>query len=417
MPLPIEDSRPVSVLTIAATFPSLIQPWLVNQLVQIEKNGGVNSILARRAETAVYSSDIDHYDLMSRYQLVPEDRLGQIRRFVFTITGCRLILSGLKSFPRLLASNELSLSEKFFSVFLLPIIGRADIDIIHSHSEMAGNKFIPIVYALKIPLVITFHGLPPVGVNPISAEQRRRYTKNASVILVNTEFAKKQYQSLGVDGEKIQILPQGTNLDDFPFKIRPFPHDGEVCILTVGRFHPDKGQEYAIKAVASLIKQGFRIKYRLVGNGPQRVVLEALCKDLGVTNEVEFYSSLSDQELRGIYSNAHIFILPSLKSEDGFHEETQGVVLQEAQAVGLITIATNTGGIPECIDDGVSGFLVKDRSSEEIAQKLIEVIFCADRWPEYQRAGRQWVEQRYDIDKIGGEIDGIYRNLRASPLC
>lgn len=409
--------RPASVLTIAATFPSLIQPWLVNQLVQVIKNGGTNTVVARRAEASVYSSDIDRYDLMSRYQLIPSDHLGLVKSLLSSFTsvsGVMSFFSGLRKFPRILAKSELSISEKLFSVFLLPVIGNGDVNLIHSHSEMAGNRFIPIVYALNIPLVITFHGLPPVGVNPITREQRRRYTEAASVILVNTGFAKRQYQSLGVDGGKIEILPQGTNLIDFPFRIRPFPCDGVVCILTVGRFHPDKGQKYAIEAVASLITQGLKIKYRLVGNGPERNALEALCEDLGISPYVEFYSGLSDQELREMYSNSHIFILPSLKSEDGFHEETQGVVLQEAQAVGLIIIATKTGGIPECIDDGVSGFLVDDRSSSAIAQKLTDVISRPDSWAEYQLAGRSWVEKHYDIDVIGAKINLVYRTLISS---
>ena len=64
-------------------------------------------------------------------------------------------------------------------------------------------------------------------------------------------------------------MPQGTNLADFPFRVRSFP-SGEVVVLTVGRFHPDKGQEYAVRAVASLIKIGINIRYKLVGSGPDR---------------------------------------------------------------------------------------------------------------------------------------------------
>jgi glycosyltransferase involved in cell wall biosynthesis len=123
---------------------------------------------------------------------------------------------------------------------------------------------------------------------------------------------------------------------------------------------------------------------------------------------------LNDSELRDIYAKSHLFILPSLKSEDGFHEETQGVVLQEAQAVGLITLATKTGGIPECIDDGVSGFLVEDRSAEAIADKLSTLISESDKWSTYQKAGRKWVEDRYDIDVIGKKINAIYKSLIVS---
>ncbi len=403
----------INVLTITATFPSLIQPWLINQLVQIIKNGGLNKILARRAELTVYSSDVDSYNLIECSQLVPEDRSGLLKNLFSgfaSATGIKTFFYGIKAYKNVLFSQEFTLKEKIYSLFLIPNFWLGEIDVIHSHSEMAGNKFLPLVWAAKKPFVITFHGLPPAGVVPITATQRKRYTDMSSVILVNTEFAKTQYMSLGVDGGKIRILPQGINLNDFPFKVRPFPA-GEINVLTVGRFHPDKGQKYALTAVATMIKQGANLRYRMVGNGPDRVVLEELSKELGIEEKVDFYSGLTDEELRAIYAGSHIFILPSLKSEDGFHEETQGVVLQEAQAAGLITIATNTGGIPECIDNGVSGFLVDDRSADAIAEALQLVIDKKQQWDVIQTAGRAWVEENYDIDVIGRKINTLYKEL------
>jgi colanic acid/amylovoran biosynthesis glycosyltransferase len=403
----------IRVLTITARFPSLIQPWLVGQLVQIIKNGGSNSVLARKSETDIYSSDIDSYNLLDDYQLVPDKKGALVLNFIrilLTLDGAERIFRGALKFPRVLFSNEFTLKEKLFSFFLLPCFGLKGIDIIHSHSEMAGNTLLPVVLALDVPLVITFHGLPPTGVPPITPSQRQRYTRLASVILVNTEFAKDQYASLGVSSEKIEILPQGTNLESFPFRPKPFP-SREIHLLTVGRFHPDKGQKYALEAVSLLIKKGIELKYHLVGNGPQRAELETLAKELGIESNVSFYSQLSDSELRDLYSLSHIFVLPSLRSKDGFHEETQGVVLQEAQASGLITICTKTGGIPECIDDNISGFLVDDRSSKVIAEKIFEVISEPDRWGEYQTAGRKWVQARYDVNVIGEKTNQIYRKL------
>jgi colanic acid/amylovoran biosynthesis glycosyltransferase len=411
-----EPCTGINVLTITATFPSLIQPWLVNQLVQIINNGGSNHILARREELGVYPDDVDRYDLLNCYRLVPETRAMLVKSILTNMLSAKGVVAfirGILKYPGVLFSKRFTYKEKLFSLFLFPYFGMRKISIIHSHSEMAGNKLLPIVHVLNKPLVVTFHGLPPVGVKPISAVERLRYSRAASVILVNTEFAKRQYVSLGAEPDKIKILPQGINLGDFKFQERPFPI-GEVNVLTVGRFHPDKGQKYALQAVASLIKKGVAMRYRLVGNGPDRAELECLSIELGIERQVEFYSGLNDSELRDIYAKSHLFILPSLKSEDGFHEETQGVVLQEAQAVGLITLATKTGGIPECIDDGVSGFLVEDRSAEAIANKLSTLISESDKWSTYQKAGRKWVEDRYDIDVIGKKINAIYKSLIVS---
>lgn len=405
------------VLTVAATFPSLIQPWLVNQLTQIVINGGENKIVARRSELGVYDSNIDKYGLFKNYRIVPEDKLTLVLTqlcFLLTPNSLYKFLKGLPKYFDLLRSSNFTLKEKFHAFFLIPYMGLDYVDIIHSHSEMAGNKFMPFIVELGVPFVITFHGLPPIGVNKISDAERTRYTQQASIILVNTEFAKRQYISLGASADKIKIIPQGLNLDDFPFKHKPFPDDSAVNILTVGRYHPDKGQRYAIRAIANLIQKGMNIKYRLVGNGPDLDGLISLAADLNISDAIEFYSSVSDEQLQALYSISHIFVLPSLKAKDGFHEETQGVVLQEAQASGLITIATKVGGIPECLDAGVSGFLVNDRSSDEIEDCLTEIISKPDKWVAYQRDGRKWVEDNYDINVIGKKMDTIYNDLLLS---
>jgi len=408
-----ETPGSLCVLTITATFPSLIQPWLVNQLAQIVENGGDNRILARRSDMAVYASSIDRYNLLTKFRVISESKtklIISLMRLMLNYKTWRAFFKSLLRYPAILGAKQYSLKEKLYAALLAPYFGLSDIDLIHSHSEMAGNKFMPIIDALNRPLVVTFHGLPPVGVKPIEHEERIRYVSRASIILVNTQFAKKQYVSLGATADKIKIIPQGINLDDFPFKLRSFPQD-EICILTVGRYHHDKGQKYAIEAIAELVHAGVNLRYRLVGNGPDLENLKQLTIQLGIDKNVEFYRSLSDQQLSEIYQTSHIFILPSLTARDGLHEETQGVVLQEAQASGLIVIATNVGGIPECIDDGVSGFLVDDRSSKAIAARLTKIISSSEKWEEYQTLGRRWVEERYDIRVIGKKIKSLYANV------
>jgi len=405
------------VLTITATFPSLIQPWLINQLLQIIGHGGDNRVIARRSELGVYASNIDKYNLLDNYQIIPEKKYKLILslfKCFLSIGSLQALIRGMFNYLKIINSENYTIKEKLYSLSLLPYMGMNDIDVIHSHSEMAGYKFLPIIETINAPFVITFHGLPPVGVKPLNTKERKRYLNAASVILVNTEFAKKQYVSLGANPDIIKIIPQGINLDEFVFVSKDFPQGKEINILTVGRFHPDKGQKYAIQAVACLIKQGFNIKYRLVGNGPDKDKLIQQAKSLGIINHVEFYSSVTDDVLREIYNQSHIFILPSLKARDGLHEETQGVVLQEAQASGLIVIATNSGGIPECIDDGISGFLVNERSSVDIELALSKLLSNPQQWDTYQRLGRNWVETHYDIKVIGDRLNEIYENIALS---
>ena len=84
-----------------------------------------------------------------------------------------------------------------------------------------------------------------------------------------------------------------------------------------------------------------------------------------------------------------------------------GVALQEGQASGCIAIATRTGGIPECVDESHAR-LVPDRNAEALAGAILDLMDDPERWPEWQAAGRRWVEDRYSLDVIGRRLAELY---------
>jgi glycosyltransferase involved in cell wall biosynthesis len=272
---------------------------------------------------------------------------------------------------------------------------------------------LPVIKAQKKPFVVTFHGLPPPGVSQLPEVMRKEYIDAADVILVNTQFAKKQYMSLGAPAAKMVVIPQGIITSNFTFYAKPKPQDAPIELLTVGRFHTDKGQQYVLQAIPKLIAQGYRVHYTLVGAGPERTNLEKLATDLNLQQHVTFHTAISEQTLKEIYARAHIFVFPSLTDKTGFHEETQGVAIQEAQASGLIVVATKTGGIPECVDDGRSAFLVEDRNPQAISDKLQWIIDNPQHWNEWQHSARQYVETHFDIDVIGKRLMQIYADTIA----
>ncbi|MBD3586630.1 glycosyltransferase family 4 protein [Salinimonas sp. HHU 13199] len=403
------DSDAVNVLTIAASFPSLIQPWLVNHLVQIIRHGGDNRIVSRREEKAVFTDAIVENNLLEKYWCVGDDKIELLRDYIKAMAD-KPLRQRTQQLMRNYNAKDRSVKMRIFDKLSSPVFA-CNPDIIHSHSEPAGARFIKLIQANKAPLVMTFHGLPPVGVAHITDAQRNEYTATAEAIFVNTEFAKQQYISLGAPEEKFIIVPQGIDLSRWPLQQRPFPENGTVNLLTVGRLHPDKGHRYALDAVKKLVDQGHDIQYTIVGSGPEKENIATKADGLGIGDRIRIHSAIPDKQLAEIYRQSHIFVLPSLRSKDGFHEETQGVVLQEAQATGLITIATRSGGIPECIDDGKSGYLVPDRDADALASAIDAVINKKDEWLNIQAAARQWVEHHYSADKIGDRMNAYYRDI------
>jgi colanic acid/amylovoran biosynthesis glycosyltransferase len=114
--------------------------------------------------------------------------------------------------------------------------------------------------------------------------------------------------------------------------------------------------------------------------------------------------------VRQAYATAHIFVLASVTGADG-NTESQGMVLQEAQAVGLPVVCTNHNGFPESILNGRSGFLVPERDVDALVERLIYLIERPEIWLEMGWVGRTYVEQDYDIEKRNDALVEVYRQL------
>jgi colanic acid/amylovoran biosynthesis glycosyltransferase len=122
--------------------------------------------------------------------------------------------------------------------------------------------------------------------------------------------------------------------------------------------------------------------------------------------------ALSPEELKQLYQESHLFVLPSV-SNPGGHVETQGVVLQEAQASGCVPIASNVGGVPECVNDNKDALLVRQKSSRDLAEKIETFYFNPQCWAAYQNSGRQNVQANLSANVIGLRMAEILRGRLA----
>jgi glycosyltransferase involved in cell wall biosynthesis len=189
--------------------------------------------------------------------------------------------------------------------------------------------------------------------------------------------------------QKFEIIPNGVDTGEFaPDPARE--HDGYFRILTVSRLTPRKGIRFLIRAMSiisssvipakagiqkespgSRVKPGMtetnKIELWIVGDGEEKPALEALAKECGVSERVKFFGAVPHGELKKYYGLADIFCLPSL------NEGMSNTVL-EALAAGLPIVATVTGGTEELVTDGVNGCFVKQRSPEDLAEKLSTLL-------------------------------------------
>jgi len=406
----------IRALVIATRFPNTIQPWLANGVAQIIKNGGDAIVFSLEKGDSKYSPIVAEYNLIEKTATLKGDGRNKVytslKNFLYPHRILRSVC-GIFRAPKYFSKSKSLLNNLLNSLAFAPYFNKLDINIIHSHFEITGHQLLPVIKAQKKPLVITFHGFPPFGVAEIPQPMREELLAHADTILVNTQFAKQQYINVGAPAEKIQVIPQGIVTKDFLFNPKPKPVDAPIEILTVGRLSIDKGHLYVLQAIAQLKSKGYKLKYTMLGCGSGQADLESAITSLDIHDEVRILPPTSGAPLFQLFADAHIFILPSIHMENNLWQETQGVVIQEAQASGAIVIATKTGGIPECVDDGKSAFLVEDRNAQAIADKVQWIIDNPQHWSEWQHSARHYVETHFDIDVIGKRLMQIYADTIA----
>jgi len=289
---------------------------------------------------------------------------------------------------------------------------REDFDVIHCHFGSIGIVGVLIkAMGLKAAVVTSFHGH---DANRPSSDQGRvlydRLFKTADLIIANTNFTKQQIVKMGCPEETITVLPVGLRTDRFVFRERSLQQDRPVRILTVARLVEKKGLRYAIDAVALLIAKGRNIVYTIAGDGPLLGELREQVISLAIADAVEFAGQVTQTEVLELYGRSDIFVLPSITASDG-DREGQGLVLQEAQAVGLPVVSTLHNGIPEGVLDGQSAFLVPEKDAEALAERLEYLLDNPHLWAEMGRCGSRYVRTNYDINVLNDKLVTIYQGL------
>ena len=328
------------VVVLAPRYPSINQAWMDNYLEQLINHRFRVSVISGRNQVkkAIGKSELDVQSFSSSGN----------RRIFDIIKSCILNPCALKDLK--FALNSISGVSSRLKVYLWISLVRSvrlatDKNLlIHSHSETFSIPFAYFASASSIPFVLTFHGFRPSGVAQLSSNRRQDLYSLCENIIVNTEYAKGIVCKLGAAPSKVIVLPQGIPVDKFEFRPLPLPKSGGAFkILSVGRIHREKGVQYSLLAAARLKAAGINFLWTFVGEGDFLPRFLNLVDKLGLNDFINLIPQISNTELASVYQNHHLFVLSSISTMRGC-DETQGVVLQEAQASGCIPIATRIGG-------------------------------------------------------------------------
>ncbi|PYL20144.1 MAG: colanic acid biosynthesis glycosyltransferase WcaL, partial [Verrucomicrobia bacterium] len=176
-----------------------------------------------------------------------------------------------------------------------------------------------------------------------------------------------------------------------------------------------KGLPVTLRAFSTFLKQHPNATLTIAGEGPLLPELQNLARELNIEERVSFSGFVLQEELREIYYRSHIFLHPSQTGRDGNQEGIPNAML-EAMATGLTVFATEHGGIPEAIENGVNGVLVPERDGEALARLLLNAVQDPDLLSRIARAGAQAVRKRFDLQQQTQRLEEIYFRTLEGPL-
>ena len=404
----------MNIAFIVGQFPILTETFILNQIVGlIERGHDVDIYADQKGGLNKIHPTVEEYDLLKRIYYLPQIPENILVRFLISF-GLLARNSFQNPLSIVRSLNFFKYGKQAISLWLLYTIVpnlKKTYDIIHCQFgtlSFRGMAF-QSVNAPQAKLITTFRG---DDISRFVQEKGDRIYdelfQTGDFFLANCEFFRHRVIKLGCPPHKIVVHGSGLDCSKFPFSLRYLPVDGKIRIATTGRLVEKKGIEYAILAVAQQAK-AHHIEYNIIGDGELKPELQKLIDELNV-GDVNLLGWKNEQEIIEILQRSHLFIAPSVTAADG-NQDAPTNVLKEAMAMGLPVISTYHGGIPELVEEGVSGFLVPERDADALAQKLGYLLDHPETWAEMGRAGRTYVEQHYDLHKLNDRLVNIYQQL------
>jgi colanic acid/amylovoran biosynthesis glycosyltransferase len=234
--------------------------------------------------------------------------------------------------------------------------------------------------------------------------------REARLLLPVCDFLGRRLVRLGAPAERVVVHRTGIDLGRWPYRERHPAASGGLRLVSVGRLVEKKGIAQVLRAVRLLGDRGVPAEYRVLGDGPLREPLESLARELGIADRVTFEGRQGQEAVRAGLDRSHVLVAASVTAPDG-DEEGIPNVLKEAMASGMPVVGTRHAGIPELIEDGVSGWLVPERDEAALAAALTRLAAEPGRWPAMGRAGRAKVEREYDIHRLNDRLADMLQTL------
>ncbi|BAZ46575.1 glycosyl transferase, group 1 family protein [Chondrocystis sp. NIES-4102] len=420
-------------------FPTLSETFILNQITGLIDRGHEVDIYCDRvaypksnrhppSETIGISqnknnlpihSEVQQYELLSRtyYTPIPANLIWRVLKAFW------LLISNFYKNPQILGRtiNLIKYNRSNYgepASFLRPIyltipwLKQPPYDVIVCHYGRNGLKAILLkdLGLTQAKITVFFHGYDLGSyLNLYSQNIYKNLFIEADLLQPISQHWQKKIISLGCPKNKIIVHHMGVDCQKFPYLI-PQEKDNEIRLISIARLVSKKGLKYSIQAVAQLIPRYPNLEYQIIGDGILKSELQQLIQQLNVVKNIKLLGWKQQPEIATLLAQADIILAPSVTSETGDCEGIP-VSLMEAMARGLPVISTYHSGIPELIQDGISGYLLPEKDIDNLAIKIEQLLINPQLRQKMGQAGRKKIETEYNIQLLNDRLVAILQQM------
>ncbi len=349
-----------------------------------------------------------------------------LRRFEPRLVACRKAHPSADiKLPELILNKSGSLQDKIEEA-LFKLTGQSQFfqtifksaDIVHAHFGPSGWLASGPAERAKRPLIVTLHGFDVLKrditikkdglLQFLYARNRHVLASRASAFICVSEYVKKRAIEFGFPAEKCHVHYMGIPLGIFKEGKKPRNAGDPLRLFAAGRLVPFKGHERLIEAVSIVQKAGYHVSLEIAGDGPLKQSLEEKAAQL--LHNYTFHGAVSYAKMMVMMRNSDILCHTSMHMENG-QTEAFGLVVAEAQWAGLPVIAFSSGGVPEAMENGVTGILCDEGNVDQFAKAIMVLIDDPDKRNAMAKAAPEFVAEKFDIRVQTEALEKLYDRI------
>jgi len=402
-------------------FPTVSETFIINQINGLIDIGYSISLYAyQNVDVSVIQESLKRHHLLDKVKYFHKPPIPKHKRLIVVLNwtmkhlleiNWRMYFKTLNVFKY---GKEAYTLKLFFESqwFLLPY----DFDLIHAHFGMNGNRIAYLrslgIIPEEIKLINTFHGydLAPNQLESYKADYYHLLWESHA-FTVNTPYLESLVNVININKTPCYVLPVGLDSDVFK-KTISIKDEDYFDLIFCGKLIALKAPDLAIDIVKRLHDKGeTKVRLHIVGKGALSESLKEQVINYQLQEHIFFCGVQTQHELKQKFEAADAFLLPGRHEAETGRAETQGLVIQEAQAMELPVIVSDVGGMKYGLIDKKSGFVVPEDDLNGFVEVIQQLINEPKLRTKMGKAGRLLVEQRYDNKILIEQLTRIYQSV------